>query len=352
MQTFVTGGTGLLGNNLLRRLVADGHEVKTLVRSPEKAERLLGDLDIEFVFGDMRDVSAFESELEGTEVLFHTAAYFREYYTPGDHWETLRQVNVEGTIDLLEAAERHGVARVVYVSSSGVIGSGPDGTPGDETTLLAPEATDNLYYRSKIVAEEALDEFLSTNDLSVVRILPGWMFGPGDAAPTAGGQLVLDIARGELPALFKGGEHATDVRDVVQAMTTAVERGTPGERYLVAGPYTTLEEIATAVSSLIGVDVPRNVPYPLIAVVARLGEYYGRLTGRPVSLTTAATATLRTRRRVDSKKARNELDMQFRSLAETLRDEIEWFRDNGYLDDDTEETGAIRSEPASAMASR
>jgi dihydroflavonol-4-reductase len=333
-------------------LVADGHDVKALVRSPEKAERLLGDLDVELVVGDMRDVSSFESELEGTEVLFHTAAYFREYYTPGDHWETLRQVNVEGTIDLLEAAERHGVARVIYVSSSGVIGSGPDGTPGDETTLLAPEATDNLYFRSKIVAEEALDEFLSTNDLSVVRILPGWMFGPWDAAPTAGGRLVLDIARGELPALFEGGEHVTDVRDVVQATMTAVERGRPGDRYLVAGPYTTLTDIATGISSLTGVGVPRRVPYPLIAAVARLGEYYGRLTGRPVSLTTAATATLRTRRRVDSVRARNELGVEFRSLAETLRDEIEWFRDNGYLDVETERSGAVRSEPASAIASR
>jgi dihydroflavonol-4-reductase len=352
MQTFVTGGTGLLGNNLVRRLVADGHEVKALVRSPEKAERVLGDLDVEFVVGDVRDVSAFESELAGTEVLFHAAAYFREYYEPGDHREALRRVNVDGTIDLLEAAERRGVARVVYVSSSGVVGRGPDGAPGDETALLAPEETDNLYYRSKIVAEEAVDEFLASSDLSVVRILPGWMFGPWDAAPTAGGRLVLDIARGALPAVFEGGEHVTDVRDVVRAMVTVAEREAPGERYLVAGPYTTLEEIAAAISSLTGVDVPRTVPYPLVALVARLGEYYGRLTGRPVSLTTAATATLRTRRRVDSGRARRELDARFRPLAETLRDEIGWFRDNGYLDGSADATGTVRAGPASTTASR
>jgi dihydroflavonol-4-reductase len=334
MQTFVTGGTGLLGNTLVRELLAAGHDVKALVRSPEKAERVLGDLEVDLVVGDMLDVGGFESELEGAEVLFHTAAYFREYYEPGDHWETLERVNVDATVELLAAADRHGVARAIHVSSSGVVGPGPDGAPGDETTLLEPEETDNLYFRSKVLAERAIDEFLESHDLPVVRVLPGWMFGPGDAAPTTAGRIVLDLVHGDLSAVFDGGGHVTDVRDVARTMLAAVDRGVPGERYVVAGPYATLIEIADTVESVTSVPAPPRLPIPLVAVAARISELYGRLTGEPVLLTPEGVSTLRTDVRLDSSKAERELGATFRPLAETLRDEVAWFLGNGYLDAD------------------
>jgi dihydroflavonol-4-reductase len=336
MQTFVTGGTGLLGGTLVRELVVEGHDVKALVRSPEKAERLLGDLDVELVVGDMLDVEGFAAELEGTEVLFHTAAYFREYYEPGDHWERLERINVDATVELLEAADRHGVARGIYVSSSGVVGPGSGGAPGDETALLAPEETDNLYFRSKILAERAVDGFLEEHDLPVIRVLPGWMFGPGDAAPTTSGRIVLDLVHGDLSAVFDGGGHVTDVRDVARAMLAAVERGVPGERYVVAGPYVSLAEIAGTIESVMGVPAPPRLPYPLIAVAARVSRLYGRLTGQPVLLTPEGVSSLRLDYRIDSSKAERELDATFRPLAETLRDEVAWFVSNGYVDADAE----------------
>jgi dihydroflavonol-4-reductase len=332
MQTFVTGGTGLLGNNLVRQLVAAGHDVTVLVRSPEKAKQVLGDLNVEFVVGDITDVAGFETALEGAEVLFHAAAYFREYYTPGDHRETLQAVNVDATVDLLEAATNHGVSRVVYVSSNGVIGPSADGGLSDEADLLDPDATENRYFRSKILAELAIDEFLETHDLSVVRILPGWMFGPWDAAPTAAGQLVIDMAQGSMPGVFDGGEHITDARDVARAMLVAAEQGVAPGRYLVAGPYTTLSELAAFIESATGTPAPRRLPYPLVALAARAGDIYGRLTGRDVGLTTAATRSLRPSRRTDSSKAVGELGVTFRPLEETIRDELAWFVEHGYLD--------------------
>jgi dihydroflavonol-4-reductase len=331
MQTFVTGGTGLLGNNLVRELVGAGHDVTVLVRSVAKAEQVLGDLDVEVVIGDMTDVGGFETALEGTEVLFHTAAYFREYYSPGDHWERLQAVNVDGTVRLLEAASSHGVSRVVYVSSSGVIGPSADGGPGDETDLLDPTGMDNLYFRSKVLTEHAIDEFLKTHDLPVVRVLPGWMFGPWDAAPTSAGQLVLDLATGTQAGVFDGGEHVTDARDVARAMMAAAECGVPAGRYLVAGPYTTLAELAAAVATVTGTPTPRRIPYPFVALLARASELYGRLTGRKVQLTRAATQSLRTARRVDSSRAVAELGATFRPLEETVRDELAWFAEHDYL---------------------
>jgi dihydroflavonol-4-reductase len=332
MHTFVTGATGLLGNAIVRDLLAADHTVTVLARSPEKAARLLGDLDVTVVEGDLRDVAAFEHALDGVDALVHAAAYFREYYTPGDHWDRLRAINVDATVMLLEAAARHGVARAVHVSSSGVIGPGPGGAPGDETTVIDPGATDNLYFRSKVLAERAIDEFVTTHDMAVMRVLPGWMHGPRDAAPTAGGQLVLDLARGDLPGLFEGAAHVVDARDVATAIRVALERGDPGERYVVAGQYVTLDEFADTVASLAGVAPPRRIPYPVAAVLARLGDVYGRLTGRPVPLTTTALDSLRQSFRIDSGKAERELGATFRPLEETFRDELAWFAANGYLD--------------------
>src|SRR5271166_5024555 len=122
MRAFVTGATGLLGSNIINSLLAEGHEVKGLVRSKEKAQRVFPKNEIEFVTGDMCEVGAFALALKGCDVLFHTAAYFREYYQPGDHRAILEKVNVQGAIDLLIAAEKNGLRKAIHISSSGVLG--------------------------------------------------------------------------------------------------------------------------------------------------------------------------------------------------------------------------------------
>jgi dihydroflavonol-4-reductase len=111
----------------------------------------------------------------------------REYYGAGDqdHWPRLEAINVRGTLALGEAAHAQGVRRLVDTSSSGTIGIGPDGSPGDEETPPAAITRDNLYFRSKLVAAGKLRELAARTGLDVVQVLPGWMFGPGDAAPTA-----------------------------------------------------------------------------------------------------------------------------------------------------------------------
>ncbi|MFL9455444.1 NAD-dependent epimerase/dehydratase family protein [Tolypothrix bouteillei VB521301_2] len=192
MKAFVTGSTGLLGNNLVRLLLQQGYSVKALVRSSAKASQVLSGLNVTLVKGDLLDIDSFANELSGCDVLFHTAAYFREYYQPGNHWQTLKDLNVNGTIKLLTEAEKQGIKKVIYVSSAGPLGMKESGEPGDESTPPAPEAFKNLYFKSKVLAENAIYEFLKQHSLPVVFILPGWMFGPGDAAPTAGGQLKAD----------------------------------------------------------------------------------------------------------------------------------------------------------------
>ncbi|MCU0493251.1 MAG: SDR family oxidoreductase [Chloroflexaceae bacterium] len=330
MKAFVTGSTGLLGSNLVRLLLQQGYAVKALARSPEKAARVFAGLDVTIVPGDMEHISGFATELAGCDVLFHTAAYFREYYQPGDHWKTLEAINIRGTIQLLAEAERHGVKKVIYTSSSGVIGMKPGSDWGDESCDPDNYVMENLYFRSKVLAEKEIVTFLTRSALPVVLILPGWMFGPGDTAPTSSGQIVLDFLNRKLPGVIEGYGSPVDARDVAQAMTNAVERGVSGERYIVGGDtIVSFAQLFKLLNQVSGVPAPSMpIPYPLALTVAFVSERISRLTGRPTLITTNGIKTLRVRRRTLSTKAVNELGATFRPFSETLRDEVAWFRAN------------------------
>lgn len=336
MKAFVTGSTGLLGNNLVHLLLDQGYEVKALARSAEKAQRLLGDTGAEIVIGDMENVADFADQLEGCDVLFHTAAYFREYYQPGvDHWAKLHRINVAATIELLEAAEARGVKKVIYTSSSAVVAQKSNrsnqGKPLDESAPYTTFGDRNLYVRSKVEAEKAIFEFLETHTLPVILILPGWIFGPRDAAPTGSGRLIIDFIGQKLPVMFRGANHAVDARDVAQAMINAVEQGQSGERYLVVGRHTRLVDIMNTLEKLTGIPGPRRIISPgLMVAYAWLTENLARITGGSPLVTQAGIQVLNGRAEVSSQKAEKELGITFRPIADTLRDEVAWFQSHGY----------------------
>lgn len=333
MKAFVTGSTGFLGNNLIRALLERGYEVKALVRSKQKAQNILGGLKVEIIEGDLDNVPGFANALQGCDALFHTAAYFREYYAPGDHWPVLEKLNVTATIELLRAAERAGVKRAVHTSSSGVIGMKPGHRPGDENTPPTANQMANLYFRSKKKADDAIDAFAKTSKLEVVTVHPGWMHGPGDAAPTAGGQVVLDLLARKMPALLDGGTTAVDVRDVANGMILALEKSQPNEHYILAGTYISLAELGKAIERASGVPAPRTtLPAPAALAVAWITERVSAITKQPSSMTVAGVKTMLGKEAASSEKAIRELGAHFRDFNETARDAVTWFRANGYTD--------------------
>lgn len=328
MKAFVTGATGLLGNNLVRLLVARGYEVKALVRSKEKAQKLLGDVkNVEFIQGDMENVAGFAEALQDCDVLFHTAAYFREYYQPGDHWSKLKKINIDGTIELFEATEKYGVKKAIHVSSGGVIGEDDSKGVADETTTASGLALENLYFRSKVETEKAIANFLKTHTMPVVMILPGWMFGPGDAAPTSAGQLVQDFLGRKLPGVVNGGATIADARDVAGAMIEAVTKGKNGERYIVGGKLHTVPEVMKTLEKVSGVPGPKlRIPTPIALTIAWLSQTVARLTGGTTLLTVSGIKTIANPHQISSEKAARELGAKFRPLEDTLRDTVNWYK--------------------------
>jgi dihydroflavonol-4-reductase len=331
MRAFVTGATGLLGSNLVHALLAQGHQVRGLVRSKEKALRVFPSEQVELIIGDMSDVAGFAPSLAGCDALIHTAAYFREYYQPGDHQGILERINVQGTLNLLIAAEKAGIKKAVHISSSGVIGLTPDRSPGDENTPPDEHSSSNRYFASKVSAELAIGRFLKERSLPVTLILPGWMWGPGDSAPTGSGRLVLDFLKQKLPGIVDGGASLVDARDVAEATINAVERGKSGERYIVAGRYFDFKGIFTMLERVTGVPAPtRNIPYALSLAVGFLSENWARLTGGSALVSVSAIRTMHAKNAVTSDKAIRELSASFRPFEDTVRDEVEWFRGHGF----------------------
>jgi dihydroflavonol-4-reductase len=328
---FVTGATGLLGNNLCRALVAQGWQVKGLVRSINKAHKLFPDSNIEFVIGDMENVAAFAPALAEVDVVFHTAAFFREYYQPGNHWKTMKHLNVDVTMELFRAAQTQGVQRAVFTSSSGVIQTQP-GKLATEAAGYSAFAEENLYFKTKVLAEQEIYRFLETSNLDVVIILPGWMMGLGDAAPTSAGQLILDLMARKLPGLVDGGSSLADVRDVAKVMIAAAEKGKRGDRYLAAGPLATMTDIAREVEQASGVKAPDlMMPSWLALSIANLSEKWSGLTGHKNPMPPAGIRTLMEKSQLSSAKAEKELGATFRPLGETIKDTVAWYQSHPNL---------------------
>jgi dihydroflavonol-4-reductase len=320
-RIFVTGATGLLGHAVLPLLQAAGHETRALVRNPDAAARWSGQGSVTPVRGDMLDVPAWQGALEGCDAVLHLAACYTGYITGAAGEDTLMKTNVDATLRLAEAAERHAVGRMVFVSSAGVSRQGK--APIDESTAF-DTGTDNAYFLSKIRAEQALDGFLAQAPrLSIVIARPSMMLGPDDAGPTPTGRFVRAYLRRELPVVLPGRAVIIDARDVAAALLRMLDIGEGGERFVLGGSEIGFADLYALLAQISGVPMPaKRPPYWLALTVMTVLKTLGR--DVPV-----APRDLRRMQQLiapDASKMRNRLGVVPRPIEETLKDTVAWFQ--------------------------
>jgi dihydroflavonol-4-reductase len=327
MKALVTGATGFVGAAVARALSAAGWQVRALARSGSNRANLR-QLAAEVIEGDLADVGSLELALVGCDALFHVAA---DYRLGARDPSQLYLTNVEGTRNILSAARKVGVARIVYTSSVATIGIPSDGSPGDESTPVALSNMIGHYKRSKYLAEEVVREAAATG-MSVVIVNPSTPVGPGDIKPTPTGQLVLDAASGRMPAYVDTGLNIVHVDDVAAGHLLAHERGKVGERYILGGEDMTLQIMLAQIARLVGRQPPRiRLPYAVVLPIAYLAEGFAAVTGRSGRVTLEGVRMSRKRMFFSSGKAVSELGYRWRPPLEAFADAVKWFREQGLL---------------------
>jgi dihydroflavonol-4-reductase len=327
MKTFVTGGTGFIGGALVRHLLAEGHQVRALVRPGADTQQLDG-IQIEVVEGDLADAGSLQKGIAGCDWVFHVAALYSYWGHPPD---AFYQTNVEGTRRVLEAARREGVKRVVYTSSIAALGVHPDRTPATEDTPSSLGDRIGAYQRSKFLAQQVAEEYASQG-LPVVLVNPSTPVGVGDHKPTPTGQIIVDFLNGRMFAYVDTGLNIVDVEDVAVGHLLAAEQGRVGERYILGGENLTLKQIVDLLAEISGRPPARfRIPHAVAQAWSYLDVALARLI--PSRVPAATPEKVRLSRRYeffDPGKAVRELGLPRTPAREGLRKAVAWYRENGY----------------------
>ncbi len=326
MDALVTGGTGFVGANLVRELLADGQSVRVLARKGGDRRALEG-CAVEVVEGDLLDPVSVRAAARGVRRVYHVAADYR-LWAPDPR--ALYRANVDGTRHVLEAACEAGAARIVYTSTVGAVGIPDDGMPGDETTPVWLHDMVGAYKASKFLAERVAEE-LAARGAPIVTVNPSAPVGPWDIKPTPTGQMVVDFLRGKMVASLDTGLNLVHVRDVARGHILAAERGRAGERYILGNANLSLLEIFRLLAAITGVPAPRfRVPYAVAWLAAAGMEGVTRITGRAPQVPLAAVRMARKRMHFSAAKAVRELGLPQTPVPAALADAVEWFVQRGY----------------------
>jgi dihydroflavonol-4-reductase len=327
VRVFITGATGFVGGHVARQYAAEGASLRLLTRQTSRLDSLTG-IEAEMVRGDLREPEKLRSALSGCDALVHVAADYRLWVRDP---EQMYAANVDGTRELLKLAREVGIQRVVYTSSVATMGFKTDGTIVNEDTPVALADMIGHYKRSKFLGElEAIQAAKAGQHVTILN--PTTPIGPGDAKPTPTGRIVVDFLNKRFPAYVDTGLNLVDVTEVARIHVVALERGTPGERYILGGENLTLKQILDRMSAITGLPSPkRKVPHSVAMAFAFFDETItGKLRGKEPRATVEAVRMGKKMMFASSAKAERELGFQDLPVYPALRAAIDWFVAHGY----------------------
>jgi ornithine--oxo-acid transaminase len=326
----ITGASGFIGSAVVRAVQAAGADV-VAVTEPGADNRNLAGLGVEVATADVRDASALRSVFAGARYVFHLAAIYRFW---ARDVSIFQDVNVGGTINVLDAVRAAGCERMVYTSTVGVIGLNGtrSGEPATETSYADIAHMFGHYKQTKFAAEHEVLR-AAAEGLDVSLALPTFPLGPGDLAPTPTGKLVLDYLNGRMPAFADTAMNVCHVDDLALGHIAALEHGRRGRSYILGGENMTMREILKVLSDCSGLPMPRfEVPKSLLIPAAAASELIeGRLLRREPHVPLEGVRMSTTRMIFNDDRARAEIGHKSRPARLAIEDSARWFADSGYV---------------------
>jgi ornithine--oxo-acid transaminase len=326
----ITGASGFIGSAVVRAVQAAGADV-VAVTEPGADNRNLAGLGVEVATADVRDASALRSVFAGARYVFHLAAIYRFWARDASIFQ---DVNVGGTINVLDAVRAAGCERMVYTSTVGVIGLNGtrSGEPATETSYADIAHMFGHYKQTKFAAEHEVLR-AAAEGLDVSLALPTFPLGPGDLAPTPTGKLVLDYLNGRMPAFADTAMNVCHVDDLALGHIAALEHGRRGRSYILGGENMTMREILKVLSDCSGLPMPRfEVPKSVLIPAAAASELIeGRLLRREPHVPLEGVRMSTTRMIFNDDRARAEIGHKSRPARLAIEDSARWFADSGYV---------------------
>lgn len=333
-KAYVTGGTGFIGRRLVLRLLGTGWHVRALALESDRT-RLPSHDRLDVIVGDVTKPESLRDTMEDMDAVFHVAALVDSWIR--DRRDYVR-VNVDGTNHVIDEALRAAVPRFLFTSSMSGIGVTPGSVMREDSP---PGKAFGPYEESKAAAERVVARAVVERGLPAITLVPSIVIGPGDTRNT--GKFLLSYVKGEFPGTFAEDSvlPVVDVDDVVQAHLLAYRHGRVGERYIVSGENVTWGELLRLSSVASGTPVPsRHIGGRALWLASRTGEILARVTRSAPRLPAWLADFLLTGAAMDNTKSIQQLEMTYRPIAESIRDAIGWFRDEGLLEAPTPTSAA------------
>jgi len=324
MKVLVTGATGFLGGGLVRRLLAEGCEVRIFNRTGHTSDELSG-LKPEIAIGDVTDLPSLQRACQGIDTVFHLAGLVA--YSPLER-EAMEHVNVGGTANVIAACIAKDVRKLVYVSSVVAIGASFDGKkPLNEESPFNIHHLNLGYFETKHQAELLVVQAASSGKLDAVMINPSTIYGPADAKKGSR-KAQLKVAQGKFPYYPPGGVSVVSLEDVIDSLIAVWKTGRKGERYIISGENLLIKNVFDIIANCAGVKAPWiALPKPVIFGIGHIGDCL-ELIGKkgPLNSETAWTSVLY--HWFDSSKAQAEFSLKFKPAEYAIEQSIRWIKDN------------------------
>lgn len=317
----------MLGSNIVAELLGRGYPVRAFLL-PGRSFQSLEGLDIERTYGNLLKPEEVEAAMSGCELVIHAAADTSVWPSRS---ERVCAVNVDGTINMLAAAQKAGVKRFVQVGSASSFGLGTKESPADENTPCASQKYGLDYCDSKHKAQEILLKAVREDGFPALIVTPTFMFGPYDSKPGSG-KMILAIAEGKLPAFTSGGKNFVYAKDVAVAVVNALTKGRVGECYIAGNVNMNFQEITTLIAGEVGARPPKmSTPDVVIKTAGWLMGAFGKLFGFEPRISYPMALIACDGQYFSPQKAIQELDMPQTDIRLAVRETFQWFRENGYV---------------------